>query len=97
MFFNFFLGDVSKQVEIQLKGLFAKHYPQINLRFVYKSVDRIGNRFRLKDATPKDCMSLLVYKYKCESCNALYIGKTKQHFKSCICQYQGVSNRKGAT
>ena len=96
IFSNYFLGDVSKQVEIKLKGLFAKHYPQINLRIVYKSLDRIGNRFRLKDPTPKDCMSLLIYQYKCESCNALYIGKTEQHFRSRICQHQGVSDRTGA-
>ena len=39
---------------------------------------------------------LLIYQYKCESCNALYIGKTEQHLRSRICQHQGVSDRTGA-
>ena len=96
-FSNYFLGDVSKHVETQLKGLFSKYYPQINLRIVYKSLDRLGNHFKLKDPTPKDCMSFLIYQYTCESCNALYIGKTAQHYRSRICQHQGISNRTGAT
>ena len=96
-FSNHFLGDVNKLVETQLKALFSKYYPQINLRVVYKSVDRLGDHFRLKDPTLKDCMSCLIYQYTCESCNALYIGKTSQHFKMRICQHQGVSFRTGAS
>ena len=96
-FSNYFLGDVSKLVETQLKALFSKYYPQINLRVVYKSVDRLGDHFRLKDPTLRDCMSCLIYQYTCESCNALYIGKTAQHFKIRICQHQGISFRTGAS
>ena len=41
-------------------------------------------------------MSCLIYQYKCESCCALYIGKTEQHLKSRISQHQGKSDRTGS-
>ena len=46
---------------------------------------------------PVDCMSCIIYQYKCDSCNAIYIGKTEQNFKCRISQHQGVSFRTGAT
>ena len=55
----------------------------------------LPNRFRIKDTTPKDCMSNLIYKYTCKSCNAFYIGKTEQNFRSRVAQHQGVSDRTG--
>ena len=48
----------------------CRYYPQIRLRLIYKSLDTIGSRFTLKDKMPEDCMSCLIYQYKCDSCNA---------------------------
>ena len=35
-------------------------------------------------------LSGLVYKYKCDDCNATYYGKTKRHFKVRICEHLGI-------
>ena len=96
IFPTYYLGDVSKQVSGEITRLMSTYYPQIRLRLIYKSLDRIGDRFHVKDRTLKDCMSCLIYQYKCESCNALYIGKTVQHFISHISQHQGKSNHTGS-
>ena len=74
----------------------CRFYPQIRLRMIYKSLDTIGSRFKLKDKMPVDCMSCIIYQYKCDSCNAIYIGKTEQNFKCRISQHLGVSFRTGA-
>ena len=37
----------------------------------------------------------LVYKYKCGGCNATYCGKTKRHFRVCICEHLGLSHLTG--
>ena len=97
LFPTYFLGDASKRLSTEITNLVCRYYPQIRLRIIYKSLDRIGNRFKVKDSIPKDCMSCLVYKYTCKSCNAFYIGKTEQHLRSRISQHQGISDRTGST
>ena len=97
LFPTYFLGDASKRLSAEITNLVCRYYPQIRLRIIYKSLDRIGNRFKVKDSIPKDCMSCLIYKYTCKSCNAFYIGKTEQHLKSRISQHQGISDRTGST
>lgn len=97
LFPTYFLGDVSKRVSSEMMRLISTYYPQIRLRMIYKSSDRIGGRFQLKDKAPEDCMSCIIYKYNCDSCKAFYIGKTEQNFRSRICQHQGISDRTGST
>ena len=74
--------------------LMSTYYPQVRLHMIYRSLDRIGNGFRVKDRIHKDCMSCLIYQYKCESCCALYIGKTEQQCR--ISQHQEKSDRTGS-
>ena len=97
LFPTYFLGDASKMVSKEINGLMSRYYPQIRLRMIYKSLDTIGSRFRVKDTMPEECMSCIIYHYKCESCNAFYIGKTEQNFKCRISQHQGISFRTGKT
>ena len=97
LFPTYFLGEVSKEVSKEMRSLIQKYYPQVNLRFIYKSQNTIGSRFGFKDRMPVDCLSCIVYKYTCNSCNAVYIGKTKQTYKCRIYQHLGLSPRTGAT
>ena len=96
LFPTYFLGNVSKTVSKELNGLICRFYPQIRLRLIYKSLTTIGGSFHMKDKMPEDCMSCLIYQYKCDSCNAIYIGKTEQNFRCRISQHCGVSFRTGA-
>ena len=97
LFPTYFLGEVSKEVSKEMKNLIQKYYPQVNLVFIYKSQNTIGSRFRFKDRMPVDCLSCIVYKYTCDSCNAVYIGKTEKTYKCRIYQNLGLSPRTGAT
>ena len=40
----------------------------------------MSNAFRLKNQLPKSLNSVLLYKFSCNTCNSVYIGKAKRHF-----------------
>ena len=46
---------------------------------MFRSPNRIRNAFRFKDAIPSCMNSKVIYKYKCNICNDVYIGETKCH------------------
>ena len=67
----------------KLKYLFQRFSP-ISLR--------MKKYFNFKDKTKQKLRSLLVYNsYKCNSCNAEYIGKTKRHYATRTSDHIGVS------
>ena len=49
------------------------------------------NYFNFKDKIKRELHSLLVYNFKCNSCNAEYIGKTKRHYRTRTSEHIGVS------
>ena len=49
--------------------------------------------FRFKDTVPLPLMSSLVYKYVCNRCQSVYIGKTSRHLSTRISEHMGVSYR----
>ena len=94
-FTTYYLGNVSKVMTHELKLLVRQFYPQLHLRILFKSSNTIGNRFSHKDKVPELTASNVIYKYTCKSCQAFYIGKTKQQLITRITQHQGVSARTG--
>ena len=70
-------------------------YPFLDLNVVFQATLRMGDLFRFKDVVPKCLQSKVIYSYKCQGCNSLYIGKTKRHFQIRMCEHQGVSFRNG--
>ena len=52
----------------------------------FKSSNRLKNSFKYKDRLPSHLNSKVVYQFKCDSCNAAYIGKTRRHFQ--VRQYE---------
>ena len=94
-FSTYFLGDVSKSIEKELKQIVSESYPQIQLLFTYKSSSMIGSHFRFKDTQPLMSKSNLIYKYTCECCKAFYIGMTTRQLAIRISEHSGVSARTG--
>ena len=75
-----FLGKISLQVKRQLIEIFRTCNKDIKLNVVFKSSVRMSNAFRFKDQKPKCLNSMLLYKFTCNTCNSVYIGKTKRHY-----------------
>ena len=47
---------------------------------MFKLLKRMSNTFRFKDQLPSQLNLLVLYKYKCDTCNSVYLGKTRRHF-----------------
>ena len=88
-----FHGEESFRIRRQLNQLVSKFYPQIKLNVVFQSGFRIKNMFKFKDTVPLPLMSSLVYKYICNRCQSVYIGKTSRHLSTRISEHMGVSYR----
>ena len=71
-----FWGNESFCIKTQLIKLFAKCYPQIDLKVVFTCKNRIGNLFQVKDFVPTMSKTHLIYKISCEACHASYVSKT---------------------
>ena len=75
-----FLVKISLQVKRELIEIFHTCNKDIRLNIVFKSSLRMPNAFRFKDQIPKCLNSVLLYKFTCNTCNSVYIGKTKRHY-----------------
>ena len=52
----------------------------VKLNVVFKSSVRMPNAFLFKDQILKCLNSILLCKFTCNTCNSVYIGKTKRHY-----------------
>ena len=74
-----FLGHISLQGKKQLVEIFRTCKKNIKLNVIFRSSNRIRNAFRFKDRIPSSMNSNVIYKFKCNICNDVYIGETKRH------------------
>ena len=64
-----------------------------NLRIIFIPAKKISHLFPFKDRVPTVMQSLVVYKFRCASCNAQYVGKTARHLTTRVAEHQGISPR----
>ena len=91
-----YLGHVSLQLRTRLMRLCRAGYPKIHFCVVFKTACRISHFFKFKDKLCNDLRSMVVYKYKCGTCNGSYIGKTYRHFHHRVSEHRGVSHLTGS-
>ena len=70
-------------------------FPEISFRVVFKPGRRLSSFFPFKDVIPKFLRSHVVYKYKCQCCGALYLGKTSRHLHTRVSEHLGISHLTG--
>jgi hypothetical protein len=68
-------------VKKEITNLVQSSFPQVDLRFAFKSHSTISRNFSFKDGIDKDMKSKIVYRINCLDCEKFYIGKTKRLFK----------------
>ena len=96
LFFSLdFHGFVSVNFKNKLTELVGKFYPQVRLHFAFRTNNRIGSFFHLKDRIPSYLRSRVVYKYKCNVCDDIYIGETMRWLGMRVCEHSGHSFRTG--
>ena len=88
-----FLGKQSLEPKSKLQKFVYKYYPQCKIKVIFKCNDRLRCFLRFKDKIPLNVRSHLLYKYSCNSCNAIYIGKTRRHYLVRVFEHLGISLR----
>ena len=86
-----FLGATSLALRSNLVKTVAKSFPSCKLNVVFKSTNRLSSYFSFKDKIPKSLISGVVYKYKCDRCNSVYIGKTKRYWEKRLEEHLSIS------
>ena len=88
-----YLGPLSIKLSKHLNNIIKKIYPQIQFRCLFNNKRTIGSYFPFKDQIPLMVSSNIIYKYSCGQCQSIYIGETKRHLISRICEHKGISFR----
>ena len=86
---------ISWQEVIRNQKATAKCYLTLSyckLTVIFRSSSEIVNHFHFKNLLPKKLCSGIVYSYKCNSCNAIYYGKTKRHFYMRAAEHMQISH-----
>ena len=92
-----FLGPDSFTVRKKLLKLQSAFFPHFKFNIIFKSTNRIRNALLFKDKLPLNIRSNLIYRYTCNRCNSVYLGKTKRHYLVRAFEHLGVSLRTGKT
>jgi hypothetical protein len=58
-------------------------------------LNQASNFFRVKDITPFELRSCVVYEFTCAECQSSYIGQTSRHIRHRIAEHRGVSHLTG--
>ena len=86
-----YMGMISTEINVTLHKTLKQLLPACDLRVIFKVTLHMKNYFNFKDKIKRELRSLLVYNFKCNSCNAEYIGKTKRHYRTRTSEHIGVS------
>ena len=72
------------------KNAIEKTLSYCKLKVIFKSPSKIVDHFHLKYVIPKKLCSRIAYSFKCNSCNAIYYGKSKRHFYVRAAEHMGI-------
>ena len=87
-----FLGKKSLEIKKRLQNAIERTLPYCKLKVIFKSPSKIVDHFHFKDVIPNKLCSGIVFSFKCNSCNAIYYGKTKRHFYVRAAEHMGISH-----
>ena len=85
------LGKIPFQSKKQLTKIFRTCKKNLKVNAIFKSSNRIRNAFRFKVKISTFMNSKLIYKFKCNICNDVYVGETKRHLLVRQCKHLGKS------
>jgi hypothetical protein len=87
-----YLGKSTDSLRHNIKQICKRFIPNKEVIVFYKPGCRVSNFFRLKDATPLEMRSGVVYEYTCGTCHCTYVGQTTRHLRHRIAEHAGVSH-----
>ena len=88
-----YLGKQSLELKSKMQKFVHKYFPQCKIQVIFKCNNRFQSFLGFKDKVPNNLRSHLLYKYTCNSCKAIYIGKTRRHYLVRVFEHLGISLR----
>ncbi len=88
-----FLGKHSLELKSRISRFANKYFPTCRIKVIFKCSNRLRNFLVFKDKIPLNVRSHLLYRYTCDGCNAIYIGKTRRHYLVRTFEHLGISLR----
>ena len=86
-----FLGKQSLEIRTKLCKFVSKKFPQCKLQVIFNSNNRLRNYLSFKDKIPLSVRSHILYRYTCDVCKGIYIGKTRRHHGVRVFEHLGIS------
>jgi hypothetical protein len=91
-----FVGKYSNDLKRKLKALASTHLQsKFKISVVWSSSRTLRSFFTFKERLPMHLRSNILYRFKCDGCNSIYIGKSKRHFLVRAFEHLGKSIRTG--
>ena len=91
-----FVGKYSNDLKKKLSALASSHLKsEFKISVVWSSCRTLRSFFTFKDRLPMHLRSKILYRFTCDGCNSIYIGKSKRHFHVRACEHLGLSYRTG--
>ena len=91
-----FMGKYSNDLKKKLSALASTHLkPEFKITVVWSSPRTLRSFFTFKDRLPMHLRSNILYRFTCDGCNSIYIGKSKRHFLVRAYEHLGLSIRTG--
>ena len=87
-----FFGKQSLNLRTKLSKFISKNFPFCKLQVIFNSNNRLRSFFNFKDKMPISVRSHVLYRYMCDGCNAIYLGKTRRHYGVRVFEHLGISS-----
>lgn len=88
-----FYGPPSEKTYKKLFTLLSPIYPQLSFKPILINKRTIGSLFPLKDRTPAEMRSNVIYEYTCGVCSDTYVGSTGRRSVERFHEHLGISCR----
>ena len=90
-----YVGRYSNDLKKKLTALASHLKSDFQICVVWKSSRTLCTFFSFKDKLPMHLRSKILYRFTCDGCNSIYIGKTKRHFLVRAYEHLGLSYKTG--
>ena len=91
-----FIGRHSNGIKKKLTAFASSHLSSdFRICVAWKSSRTLRTFFSFKDKLPLHLRSKILYRFTCDGCNSIYIGKTKRHFLVRAYEHLGLSYKTG--
>ena len=90
-----FMGKYSNEVKKKFSSMCSKVLPNTKVNIIWNTSWKLRNLFTFKDRLPMRLRSKILYRFTCNGCNSIYIGKTKRHFLVIAYEHLGLYLRTG--